>query len=215
MELEMFYQLSKDQKIVMKKLFMFIFLLSTNCIVLFAQQVKIIKCNTPTINVGGKDLCVGNSFDQNSTIKWSSKTQVVVVRNTDGRVIRLAASISDDGSQDIVSKLLQKQYAHLSSRGDEFPGGTYYVEDSLTIPIDLEEGIRPELELIYSINGEAKIYKPLLSNDAKSAIVTKEIFQIIDEHKIECKLIGKIDGDIIELSDPMILIPIEFSIEEE
>ena len=184
-----------------------------DCIVINAQQVKIIKCNTPTVNVGGKDLSVGNSFDKNSAIKWSSKTQVVMVRNTDGRIIRLAASLSEDGSQDIVSKLLQKQYAHLSSRGDEFPGGTYYIEDSLTIPINLEEGIRPELELIYSINGKAKIYKPLLSKDAKSAIVTKEIFQNIDDHKIECKLIGKIDGDIIELSDPMIIIPIEYSVD--
>ena len=182
---------------------------------IYAQQVKIIKCNTPTINVGGKELIVGNSFDKNSAIKWSSKTQVVMVRDTDGRIIRLAASLSEDGSQDIVSKLLQKQYAHLSSRGDEFPGGTYYVEDSLAIPIDLEEGIQPELELIYSIKGQAKIFKPLLSKDAKFAIVTKELFQTVDEHKIECKLIGKIDGDIIELSDPMILIPIEFSIDEE
>ena len=182
---------------------------------IYAQQVKIIKCNTPTINVGGKELIVGNSFDKNSAIRWSSKTQVVMVRDTDGRIIRLAASLSEDGSQDIVSKLLQKQYAHLSSRGDEFPGGTYYVEDSLAIPIDLEEGIQPELELIYSIKGQAKIFKPLLSKDAKFAIVTKELFQTVDEHTIECKLIGKIDGDIIELSDPMILIPIEFSIDEE
>lgn len=184
------------------------------CVVVNAQQVKIVKCNTPTINVGGKDLCVGNSFDKNSTIKWSSKTQVVMVRNTDGRVVRLAASLSEDGSQDIVSKLLQKQYAHLSSRGDEFPGGTYYVEDSLAIPIDLEEGVRPELELICSIKGQAKKYKPLLSKDAKSAIVAKDIFKDVDDHKIECKLIGKIEGDIIELSDPMVLIPIEYSIEE-
>ena len=55
---------------------------------IYAQQVKIIKCNTPTVNVGGKDLSVGSSFDKNSSIKWSSKTQVVMVRNTDGRVIR-------------------------------------------------------------------------------------------------------------------------------
>lgn len=182
---------------------------------IYAQQVKIIKSNTPTIIIGGKDLSVGDSFDKSSTIKWISKTQVVMIRNTDGRIIRLAASLSDDGSQDIVSKLLQKQYTHLSSRGDEFPGGPYYVEDSLAIPIDLEEGVYPELELIYMIKGQAKSYKPVLSKDGKSAIVSNAIFQDIDEHKIECKLIGKIDGDIIELSDPMILIPIEYSIDEE
>lgn len=191
-----------------------IILLVFCCACICAQQVKIIKCNTPTVNVGGKDLSVGNSFDKNSTIKWSSKTQVVMVRNSDGRVIRLAASLSEDGSQDIVSKLLQKQYAHLSSRGDEFPGGTYYVEDSLSIPIDLEEGIRPELELIYTINGQAKTFKPILSKDGKAAVISNAIFQNVDEHKIECKLIGKIDGDVIELSDPMILIPIEYSIDE-
>jgi hypothetical protein len=191
-----------------------IILLVFCCACIYAQQVKIIKCNTPTVNVGGKDLSVGNSFDKNSTIKWSSKTQVVMVRNSDGRVIRLAASLSEDGSQDIVSKLLQKQYAHLSSRGDEFPGGTYYVEDSLSIPIDLEEGIRPELELIYTINGQAKTFKPILSKDGKAAVISNAIFQNVDEHKIECKLIGKIDGDVIELSDPMILIPIEYSIDE-
>jgi hypothetical protein len=191
-----------------------IILLVFCCACIYAQQVKIIKCNTPTVNVGGKNLSVGNSFDKNSTIKWSSKTQVVMVRNSDGRVIRLAASLSEDGSQDIVSKLLQKQYAHLSSRGDEFPGGTYYVEDSLSIPIDLEEGIRPELELIYTINGQAKTFKPILSKDGKAAVISNAIFQNVDEHKIECKLIGKIDGDVIELSDPMILIPIEYSIDE-
>ena len=191
-----------------------IILLVFCCACIYAQQVKIIKCNTPTVNVGGKDLSVGNSFDKNSTIKWSSKTQVVMVRNSDGRVIRLAASLSEDGSQDIVSKLLQKQYAHLSSRGDEFPGGTYYVEDSLSIPIDLEEGIRPELELIYTINGRAKIFKPILSKDGKAAVISNAIFQNVNERKIDCKLIGKINGDIIELSDPMILIPIEYSIDE-
>ena len=184
-------------------------------VVVNAQQVKIVKCNTPTINVGGNELSVGNSFDKNSTIRWSSKTQVVMVRNTDGRVIRLAASLSEDGIQDVVSKLLQKQYAHLSSRGDDFPGGIYYVEDSLAIPIDLEDGILPELELIYTIKGEVKKYKPLLSKDAKSAIVTNDLFKDVDEHKIECKLIGIIDGDVIDLSDPMILIPIEYSIDEE
>lgn len=186
-------------------------------VVVNAQQVKIIKCNTPTINVGGVDLSVGNSFDKNSTIKWSSKTQVVMVRNTDGRVIRLAASLSEDGNQDVVSKLLQKQYAHLSSRGDDFPSGTYYVEDSLAIPLDLEDGIQPELELIYSIKEKAKKYKPLLSKDSKFAIVTKEIFKDQDDvvHKIECKLIGKIDGDVVELSEPMILIPIEYGLDDE
>lgn len=182
---------------------------------IYAQQVRIIKCNTPTVNVGGKNLCVGNSFDKNSVIKWSSKTQVVMVRNSDGRILRLAASLSEDGGQDIVSKLLQKQYAHLSSRGDEFPGGTYYVEDSLSIPIDLEEGVLPELELIYSIKGQAKTFKPVLSKDGKTAVISKAIFQNIEEHKIECKLIGKIDGEVIELSDPMLLIPIEYSIDEE
>ncbi len=195
----------------------YIFLLFlVNCIAnISAQEVKILKCNTPTVNVGGKNLTIGNSFDKNSTIRWSSPNQVVIIRNSDGRIIRLAASHSESGSQEIVSKLLQKQYAHLSSRGDDFPGGTYYVEDSLFIPIDLEEGIRPELELIYSIKGQTKNYKPLLSEDAKFAIVTKEIFQNVDEHKIVCKLIGKIEGEIIELSDPMILIPLEYSIDEE
>lgn len=197
----------------MRKIIICIFML-LDCIVINAQQVKIIKCNTPTVNVGGKDLSVGNSFDKNSAIKWSSKTQVVMVRNTDGRIIRLAASLSEDGSQDIVSKLLQKQYAHLSSRGDEFPGGTYYIEDSLSIPIDLEEGIYPELELIYTINGQTKTFKPILSKDGKAAIISNAIFQNVNEHKIDCKLIGKINGDIIELSDPMILIPIEYSIDE-
>lgn len=197
----------------MKKV-LFFFLFGMGCICIKAQQVKIIKCNTPTINVGGKDLSVGSSFDKNSSIKWSSKTQVVMVRNTDGRVIRLAASQSDSGDQDVVSKLLQKQYAHLSSRGDEFPGGNYYVEDSLAIPIDLEEGIRPELELVYTVNGQSKTYQPILSKDGKSAIIKKEIFQNLKEHKIECKLIGKIDGDVIDLSDPMILIPIEYSFNE-
>lgn len=198
----------------MKKILICI-MLNLCCAVSYAQQVKIVKCNTPTINIGGQNLSVGNSFDKNSTIKWSSKTQVVMVRNTDGRVIRLAASLSEDGSQDIVSKLLQKQYAHLSSRGDEFPGGTYYVEDSLAIPIDLEEGIHPELELIYTIKGIARTYNPILSKDGKFAVITKELFQNVDEHKIECKLIGKIEGDVVELSDPLILIPIEYSIEEE
>lgn len=199
----------------MKKRIVFILMILFASCRINAQQVRIIKSNTPTINIGGKELRVGDSFDKNSAIKWTSKTQVVMVRNTDGRVIRLAASLSDDGSQDVVSKLLQKQYTHLSSRGDEFPGGPYYVEDSLAIPIDLEEGIYPELELIYMIKGQAKSYKPVLSKDGKSAIVSNVIFQDIDEHKIECKLIGKIDGDIIELSDPMILIPIEYSIDEE
>lgn len=199
----------------MKKRIVFILMILFASCRINAQQVRIIKSNTPTINIGGKELSVGDSFDKNSAIKWTSKTQVVMVRNTDGRVIRLAASLSDDGSQDVVGKLLQKQYTHLSSRGDEFPGGPYYVEDSLAIPIDLEEGIYPELELIYMIKGQAKSYKPVLSKDGKSAIVSNVIFQNIDEHKIECKLIGKIDGDIIELSDPMILIPIEYSIDEE
>lgn len=199
----------------MKKRIVFILMILFASCRINAQQVRIIKSNTPTINIGGKELSVGDSFDKSSTIKWISKTQVVMIRNTDGRIIRLAASLSDDGSQDIVSKLLQKQYTHLSSRGDEFPGGPYYVEDSLAIPIDLEEGVYPELELIYMIKGQAKSYKPVLSKDGKSAIVSNAIFQDIDEHKIECKLIGKIDGDIIELSDPMILIPIEYSIDEE
>lgn len=178
-----------------------------------AQQVKIIKCNTPTVSVGGKELGIGSSFDKESTIKWSSPSQVVMVRNSDGRIIRLAAKLSDNGSQDLVSKLLQKQYAHLSSRGDERPGGEYYMEDTLKLPIDLEEGFDIKLELVCKEADRTFVYTPSLIDNGKYALIRENVFDGVKEHRIECRLVGKIDEDVIELSDLIYLIPLDYSFE--
>ena len=198
----------------MKKTIVLLIAICVSTIHIVAQQVKIVKCNTPTINIGGNELSVGSSFDKNSTIKWSSTNQVIMVRNTDGRVIRLSAALSENGTQDIVSKLLQKQYAHLSSRGDEFPAGEYYVEDSLKIFINLEESVRPKLELLCKDDNHTYVYTPFLSDDGKYAIISNDIFTLTKKRRIECKLIGKIDNDTIDLSDLIVLIPLDDSLNE-
>lgn len=191
-------------------------IVALNSIGVKAQQVKIIKSNTPTINIGGENLKVGDTFDCNKVIKWTSSTQVVIVRNADGRSIRIAAKDSGKDGQDIVNKLLQRQYAHLSSRGQEFPSGTYYIEDTLSIPLDLEEDVRPELQLVCNANGITTSYRPVLSTDGKTALISKDIFQKLNNaHSVKCKLFGIIDDEVVDLSEEIKLIPLEYAIDEE
>lgn len=77
------------------KNFLTLFLLAVS--VLFANgrtfEVKVL--NTPTINIGDKNLKVGNLFDENDTIFWSSDNQAMKVLSDDNKVYILSHKLFD------------------------------------------------------------------------------------------------------------------------
>ena len=58
-----------------------------------AQKVTIVKSNTPTVNINGKQLRAGDAFSLNSKIFWASPKQVIIVRNGNAKMTRIAATV--------------------------------------------------------------------------------------------------------------------------
>lgn len=75
----------------MKRIFSLSLLLFV-AVTLFAAKYKIVKLNTPTIVIAGRTCKVGNVFDGNDPIKWSSDDQVFCARNMDDNTYKYFAA---------------------------------------------------------------------------------------------------------------------------
>ncbi len=68
----------------MYRLSLFVFLLFTfsNIDAVSPKNIfEIVRLNTPTINIGGKDLAIGKTFAEGAEIKWSGKKQHMEAKN--------------------------------------------------------------------------------------------------------------------------------------
>lgn len=106
-----------------------------------------------------------------------------------------------------------------SLRTFRYPKGVYYVEDSLEIPImAFMDGLSPDYELIYYNKGQEKTYKPEYTvseytNRVEAVMIKKDLFKANDEPMVKCKLVGRINGELIDYSGELILVPIEKSLD--
>lgn len=58
-----------------------------------ARTFEIKVLNTPTINIGGKDLTVGKRFSDKAIIKWSSNKQAMKVLSDDNKIYVLSKGL--------------------------------------------------------------------------------------------------------------------------
>lgn len=145
------------------------------------QQLKIKRINTPNVNINGKLLKVGDSFNKQDIINWANDKQALIAQDGAGKMYRLSASVVKGQKGFSFEKLLGKSYMHLSSRdlGDEVEvGGEYIIEDSVEIPtttsVDDEEDYVVKLTYVY--NDVENTYWPALNETKTAAIVRNDIF---------------------------------------
>ena len=145
------------------------------------QQLKIKRINTPNVNINGKLLKVGDSFNKQDVINWANDKQALIAQDGAGKMYRLSASQAKGQKGFSFEKLLglQKSYMHLSSRdlGDEVEvGGEYIIEDSVEIPTSLDNEVDYVVELTYVDNDVVNTYRPALNETKTAAIVRNDIF---------------------------------------
>ena len=146
------------------------------------QQLKIKRINTPNVNINGKLLKVGDSFNKQDVINWANDKQALIAQDGAGKMYRLSASQAKGQKGFSFEKLLglQKSYVHLSSRdlGDEVEvGGEYIIEDSVEIPTTTSQDDEFDyVKLTYVDNDVVNTYWPALNETKTAVIVRNDIF---------------------------------------
>lgn len=62
-------------------------------LLIFGKNLEIKMLNTPSITIGGKKLKVGDKFDENSNISWSSDKQAMKVLSEDNKLYVLTPKL--------------------------------------------------------------------------------------------------------------------------
>lgn len=186
--------------------------------------VKILFLNTPTINIGGKNLKVGDTFDDAATIKWQSAKQAMKVQNLTTKKQQVIAARQAQGSQSL--KDFFSKTNHLSTRGDglmgiegleEYLNNTFYLLDPITIKSMLETTESSYFKASFQVGSEQKSVK--LSGDSESFTIDDTIFNGVDRsslpEEVHVSIYYHEDGEAEDelISDKMILVPIEANIE--
>lgn len=181
-----------------------------------AQKVTIVKSSTPTVNINGKQLKAGDAFSLNSKIFWASPKQVIIVRNGNAKMTRLAATLSDNGKADLISHVLEKSVKHLSSRAaDDLPGGDFILADTLMIPSQLEGDTEAKVELVFENQGKPEVRPLSLSSDKAFVIIKASDLPELKAGSVTGKIYG-IDGDErFEITDLMNIMSIDEALKEE
>ena len=185
----------------------------------FCNPVKILFLNTPTINIGGKNLKVGDTFDDAAIIKWQSAKQAMKVQNLTTKKQQLIAARQAQGTQSL--KDFFSKTNHLSTRGDglmgvegleEFLNNTFYLLDPIIIKSMLETNEKSYFVATFKIGNELKKVK--LSGSADSFTIDSNIFKGLDAaslpEEIHVSIYYHDDGEDEDelISDKMVIVPI-------
>lgn len=169
-----------------------------------AQKMKIVRCTTPTITINGKKCAVGDTFDKNDNISWTSFKQVLIAKDEKGQLVRFAAPKSTE-NKSLVTSMLNTQHKELATRGFETVNidGEYIIDKELSLPTGLKAGRKYMVELTYTINGENYTYKPKLSSDNSTMLIKKNIFKGETRKIIKPKIVAydKSNGKRILISN--------------
>ena len=142
-----------------------------------AQQMKIVRCTTPTIIIGGKKCARGNTFDKKEKISWVSSTQVLIAKDEKGRLVRFAAT-EEKKSGFSVSKAMNKKHQRMATRdfGNTGIDGTYIIDDKIVLPTPLDPNKKYTIEIRYTIDGETTVYKAKYLAKNATFTIKKDIF---------------------------------------
>lgn len=181
------------------------------------QQLKIKRINTPNVNINGKLLKVGDSFNKQDVINWANDKQALIAQDGSGKMYRLSASQAKGQKGFSFEKFLglQKSYVRLSSRdlGDEVEvGGEYIIEDSVEIPTTTSQDDEFDyVKLTYVDNGVVNTYWPALNETKTAVIVRNDIF--CGEPRVLKLTMHIIEGEEAHLiSNEITLIPLDIAL---
>lgn len=105
----------------MKRILSVIFC-ALSMIIATARTFEIKVLNTPTINIGGKDLKVGNHFDEHAIINWSSDKQAIKVLSDDNKVYVISKGLfSKNDSKTFADYITSIKSATVRNDGENFP----------------------------------------------------------------------------------------------
>ncbi len=180
-----------------------------------AQDLKIFRLNTPSINIDGKECKVGDSFTKASKITWSDAKQVIIAKDSSGKLLRMSSAAAEGKSGYSVEKLLglQRTYKHLSSRTveDEVDvSGEYILDEEVLIPTGMEKEDVFKIELLYTKGNEPRSYTPVITDDKSHVIVDRGLFLGDSPHTLKVKMMCYPDDDEpFCVSDDIQIVPLE------
>ena len=182
---------------------------------MLGQEMKIARLNTPSVNIGGKECKVGDTFTKASIVNWKDSKQVIIAKDPKGKLFRMSAAAANGKSGYSVEKLLglEKSYKHLSSRSieDEVEvAGEYIIEDVVVIPTGMDDETPYTIEIIYIEDGKAVSYVPTLTDDKTGAIVDMGIFKGQTPKTLKVKMMCTPEGDEeFCVSDEITIVPLD------
>lgn len=87
-----------------------------------ARTFEIKVLNTPYINIGGKELKVGNKFDEKAFINWSNERQAMKVLSEDNKVYVLSKGLlAKHKAKSFADYLTSVKSASARNDGENFP----------------------------------------------------------------------------------------------
>ena len=172
--------------------FFLLFFLLILTVTVNAQKLKIIRCTTSSIIIGGVKCVVGDTFDKESKITWESPKQVLIAKDEKGRLLRFSAS--DKKANDSWNgNLINKQYHGLSTRDFDVMGidGSYIIDKELLLPTGLDAEKKYVVEIFYELNNQDRCYNAKLTSGNSFMIIKKNIFDGKYEEPIRVKIVAR------------------------
>lgn len=178
---------------------------------LVADTYKILFLNTSNININGKELKVGNTFDSSESINWDNESQAVKVMNLSTNKIMVLAS-KDFTSRNCSSLDAYFIYTErLSTRDAEngYNNMSVYLLDEISIPDFGNDRYTNNVFIRFATyRGIQKIKLNIDSNG--NLIIPREIFgQINKPLKVQVFIIENLQE--LCLIDNMTIIPLPLS----
>ena len=185
---------------MIRSLYLFLIFLFFCSTVVNAQKMKIVRCTTSNIVIGGVKCVVGDTFDKKSKIVWESPKQVLIAKDEKGRLVRFSAS-DKKANDSRGSNLINKQYQGLSTRDFDKKGidGSYIMDDELFLPTGLDAEKKYIVELLYELDGHNRCYKAKLTADNSCMVIKKKIFGGRYEEPIKARIVARVKNGNKEL----------------
>lgn len=182
-----------------------------------ARTFEIKVLNTPTINIGGKNLKVGNRFDENAVINWSSNNQAMKVLSDDNKIYVLSKGLlSKHNSKTFADYITSIKSATVRNDGENFPvtvadhrallEGDFVLLDSINVKVGWRTNDSSYFEATTTNLGEKNISFIITSMD-NVLTITRNVFSQLssdcDYVILSINYIEKEYGETTPITDSM------------
>lgn len=178
-------------------------------------QIKVL--NTPTINIDGKELKVGDSFDSSATINWSSDRQAMKVLSDKNKVYVMSGNLMAKNKVRTFSDYLTTvKSTSVRNDGENFPvtvadhraifENDFVLLDSISIKVGWRTNESSYFEARTTNLGEND-FSFIIPSDGDMLILSREHFSGLTSNggdiTLSIKYIEKEYNDITDITDSM------------